>query len=332
MILDQLLTLRVQSREGWRPLSGWAAFFVRLGFNVGRHTNQDRKLTVAVAVPTRAVAAAFAAAGIVAGEISRGLADDPGTRPFEELLLLPPGTPVLLERAGRQFRGVVVGPATLAGESWIGVRIQHEKTGGETHYVRSADSGRISVGDNESLPLPGRPQGVAVTPRPAFVRQAFGYQGFDKVTGETNLDCLLLGRSGRLKEELASFQVGLPGTRGLIEGYLNDFVRTRQVLGPGRTYRGFIASPTTPSPRPALTAAKPRTVVFDGGSGFLKWRHHWRGAHWLVVLDRTDARCAETVAALNGDYESKSSGVATDLASIPRPDSIELTAFYTLRA
>ena len=90
-------------------------------------------------------------------------------------------------------------------------------------------------------------------------------------------------------------------------------------------------SPSASKLRSSLASTKPACVIFDGASGFLKWRHNWRSSDWLVLLDRTDLRCLDGATAVNDEYESRSLALATELSSVPRPESVELTAFYGRR-
>jgi hypothetical protein len=144
----------------------------------------------------------------------------------------------------------------------------------------------------------------------------------------TSLDCLIVGKAGRLKSELGGVKLGIQlNGRTVEEGRLDDIARTRQVTGPRRTYRSSIVSSTSRL-HPLLSSARPRCVVFDGATGFLKWRHNWRGSHWVLVLDKTDPRCADGAIAVNDEYEGRSLGVVPELSSLKRPPSVEFTAFY----
>jgi hypothetical protein len=164
--------------------------------------------------------------------------------------------------------------------------------------------------------------------RPGFLRSLLGLEGFQTLSSAASLDCLIVGSAGSLKSELGDVRLAMRGHDERIEeGRLNDIIRARQVLGPRRTYRSFIVSSTARLPS-VLSNAQPTCIVFDGGAGFLKWRHHWRRSHWLIVLDKTDPRCAEAVTAVNQEYEGRSLGLATELSSLKRPPSVDLTAFY----
>jgi hypothetical protein len=325
-MLGRLHLLLIQDRSKWHELPEWARFFVRLGFEVGRRPAQDRRLVVAVGVPARFLAAAAASAGVVAGGVSGDTSN--AHEHFLGLCSAAEGTPVILERGGRQYLGEIHGHVKREGEVWLRVRIQDPKTGGETHLIRESQSSRVSLVNQSSGVLPKQPHGVAPISRPAFIRSLLGTEGLHRISSATALDCVIVGKAGWLKSELGGVKLGIEtGGRTVEEGRLDDITRTRQVIGPKRNYRSFIVSSTSRL-RHALSTARPRCVVFDGALGFLKWRHNWRSSHWILVLDKTDPRCSDGAIALNGEYEGRSIGIAEDLSSFKRPPAVEITAFY----
>jgi hypothetical protein len=327
-MLGRLHLLLIQDGSKWQELPEWARFFVRLGFEVGRRPLDDRRLIVAVGVPTRFLAAAAASAGVVAGAVSGEGSSRSLREHFLGLSSAVEGTAVILERGGRQYSGEIQGRVEREGEVWLRVRIQDPKTGGETHLIRESESFRVNRAEESSSLLPEQPHGVAPVPRPAFLRSLLGSEGLHRISALTSLDCLIVGKAGWLKGELGGVKLGIQTSgRTVEEGRLDDLTRTRQVLGPRRTYRSSIVSSTSRL-RPALSSARPRCVVFDGATGFLKWRHNWRGSHWVLVLDKTDPRCADAATAVNDEYEGRSLGVAADLLSLKRPPSVEVSAFY----
>jgi hypothetical protein len=325
-MLGRLHLLMIQDGGKWHELPEWARFFIRLGFEVGRRPVDQRRLIVAVGVPARFLAAAAASAGVVAGGVSGDTSN--AKEQFLRLCSAAEGTPVILERGGRQYLGEIHGHVERQEEVWLRVRIQDPKTGGETHLIRESESLRVSQVNESSGALPKQPHGVAPISRPAFIRSLLGTEGLHRISSTSSLDCIIVGKAGWLQRELGGVKLGMQtGARTVEEGRLDDLARTRQVLGPRRTYRSSIVSSTSRL-RPALSSARPRCVVFDGAAGFLKWRQNWRDSHWVLVLDKTDPRCADGATAVNNEYEGRSLGVATELASLKRPPSVEFTAFY----
>lgn len=327
-MLDRLHLLQIEDGRGWQQFPEWARFIVSLGFEVGRHPLGDRRLIVALGVPTRVLAAAAGSAGVVGGCMD---GDNQATnlrQHFQELIGSEPGTPVTLDHLGRQYSGEIQGFEVRDGEFWLRVRIQDAETGGETHFIRQTQSPRVRHAAAEPVNLPKQPHGITPVLRPGFLRSLLGHEGLQSASAATTLDCLIVGRAGPLKSELGSVKLAIrvQGERWE-EGRLNDIARARQVLGSRRNYRSFILSSTSRL-HPALSSARPKCVVFDGAMGFLKWRHHWRGSHWFVVLDKTDPRCPEGAAAVNSEYEGRNLGIAGDLSSLKRPPSVEISAFY----
>src|SRR2546426_6612202 len=147
-MLGRLHLLMIQDGGKWHELPDWARFFVRLGFEVGRRPLDQRRLIVAVGVPARFLAAAAASAGVVAGGVSGDTSS--AEQHFLELCSAAEGTPVILERGGRQYLGEIHGYLERDGEVWLRVRIQDPKSGGETHLIRESESSRVNLANESS--------------------------------------------------------------------------------------------------------------------------------------------------------------------------------------
>jgi hypothetical protein len=78
-----------------------------------------------------------------------------------------------------------------------------------------------------------------------------------------------------------------------------------------------------------LDAAQPRIVVFDGTAGFRHWKESWRGAAWVVVLDRTSAGFEEGVALIEEEYVQRATMEAAP--RVPVPHGAEVMGFWTAR-
>lgn len=324
-----LESLHLFDGRDWQLLPAWCRFFLQLGCRVGEVPVNERRLVVAVSIPTRALAAAFACAGVVAGRIFAGLSPDRWADHFALLCSVGVGTPVVLTRGPRQFQGEILGPATYAGESWIRVRIQRQDAGGETHFVPERECSRVSLLAETPSLLPGQPHGVTAVARAGFLEAVLGYDGAHALYAETSIECLVVGQVGALRREL-DLPVGvLHGEGAVEEGRLGDLARTRQVVGPGRTYRSYAVTATS-AELPAAPRPRPAVVVFDGALGFLKWRHRWSDTHWVVILDRTEPRCVDGANELNARYAGRSLGLAQDAASLPRPRAVEVMAYWEL--
>src|SRR5436190_669448 len=186
-MLGRLHLLMIWDGGKWHELPEWTRFFIRLGFEVGRRPVDQRRLIVAVGVPARFLAAAAASAGVVAGGVSGETSN--AREQFLALCSAADGTPVILERGGRQYTGEIHGHVERAGEVWLRVRIQHPKTGGETHLIRESESSRVNLVNEPSGVLPEQPHGVAPISRPVFIRSLLGTGGLHRISSATALDC-----------------------------------------------------------------------------------------------------------------------------------------------
>ena len=87
-------------------------------------------------------------------------------------------------------------------------------------------------------------------------------------------------------------------------GTLNHLLRLRGSGVARGAYRTDVLA--AQASRIAASLEGPPHVVFDGASGYLRWRGRFAGSHAVVVLDRTDPRYDEAARQLHLDYVRRS--------------------------
>jgi hypothetical protein len=108
---------------------------------------------------------------------------------------------------------------------------------------------------------------------------------------------------------------------------LSDVLRIRKLLHAGQPYRSEVVSSIGRRAPTDVGNDVPFAVVFDGATGFLKWRHLWPQANWVVALDHTEPRCDEAAAAVDALYQDRAVGGPVPLLLPELPGRVDLAAF-----
>lgn len=307
-------------------LPSWAHFHLELGRIVGSQSRGHQRLVVGLALPTRVFAPVLVGTGIVAARIQTKSKLDQKAH-FDSICTLFVGAPVYLEVRGRSLRAQFRECTTQLGERWAKIYVP---SSGETHFVAANEAFRVLVPDtaatNKGNELPSR---IAIQKR-RFLRHAFGRDALVNITRESRLDCVLVGRKSVLSEEAAGFVVttrSRTDPNSFFAANLKHVLRVRRLLGPGQPYRSEIVSTSIQRVPSTQQLGVSHTVIFDGTSGFVKWRHLWPDSHWIVIMDLTEPRLTEAAEIVNALYRDKAIGNRMPLSLPPLEGRVELIAF-----
>lgn len=315
--------LRVLADGGWQPLPHWAQFLTSLGAGV-RSAEQDR-LTVAVALPTQSAAAAFVLAGIALARTCEYLEFDVAAH-FEYLSALPVGTPVEIHNYGQHTRqrGRLRGRAVISGIKYIRIQTSEVNKGNDETLFPAERVSRIAVlQDGKTMARQfGKRTVTAATP---LIKALMDPETAFRYVNGTNLETIVIGRRSTIIQELSSIHVATDSVSSdMVPGTLQELVRLH--VRDQQPYQSRVFPPGNRGMNRVARQLTPRVVVFDGASGFLRSRHHWRATHWVVLLDRTDVRFEEAAEVINGLYLERS-GEAR-LSRLPQPPlGVELCLF-----
>lgn len=308
------------------PLPAWARYLAELGSLVGTDHKTSDRLVLAVGLPTRVYAVPIIAAGIVAVRTRLEPTTD-GAAHFDTVCTAPPSTPVLLEIGGRRMKGTFLGPLAYRGQRWARVKLAN----GETHSVGEADALRIAIPSLGVLASPQHllPTGTIVQRR-GFLRQALGRAALTNITRESRLECVLVGRRSVLCHEATELRVAIPSAadpKRMHRARLSDVLRIRKLLRAGQPFRSEVVSAIGRRASADAGDDVPFAAVFDGATSFLKWRHLWPQSHWVVVLDRTEPRCAEAAGVVDALYQDRAVGGPVPVPIPGPPGRVDLAAF-----
>lgn len=317
--------LRFQDGREWRCLPRWAQFLVQLGSSLAQARTDDRKIIVAVSLPTSSFAAAFVALGRILSEQIEDPAKSALDAHFQHLAGLKCGTPLVYFNGEALYRGPFLGITRCHDEDCVRIGIK----GGTCFVPRSR--GLLVELQPESEGRSGvvTSKGRLKNPKP-FVSQFLSLAEHYRVLCSTTKSVLIVGEKNRLRTELQSpFQI--PNGNRSYEGTLQDLIRVAKfsaggigcradVLARSRGYRGAanLAAPST------------KLVVLDGAVSVIKWGHAFPHSDSVSLISRTDGDFATAMDLANTRYLNRFDDCVLPGLSGP-PPGIEIMAHVERR-
>ncbi|MEQ8974167.1 MAG: hypothetical protein RIE73_27700 [Coleofasciculus sp. C1-SOL-03] len=326
--LEQVTSKRSQLyTDEWTPLPNWGTFFIELGRRVAEWETGSNRLVVALAIPTRAYAAALTAFGVVVtrATLSNSQIEDTN-KYFERLCNLSQGTPVTFFNKGRKFKGFYEGLDKSRGQRRLRIRVESRKTGGLTYLVPLEEAHKIEIRTSPIRNLPKKQNGRKIFAHSKFLEDILGVEKAKTCFNESQLDCIILGKRNLLNKEIKQTNFALNPSFKKI-GVLQDVLRVRHFFSTDNpAYRSEVFS-VTARKRPSLSDSKiPFVTIFDGASSFIKCRDDWRSSHWIILLDRTEIHFQEAVDIVNQDYINRVD--EEEIPNLPsRPPGVELVNY-----
>jgi hypothetical protein len=309
------------------PLPDWGNFFIELGRRVAESETDKNRLVVALAIPTRAYAAALTAFGVVLtrATLSSDKIDDTNEY-FERLCNLPQCTPVTFLNKGRKLKAFYEGVEKISGKRRLRIRVESCTTGGLTHLIPLEESRHIEIRNTPILNLPKKQKGRKIAANSKFIEDVLGDELASTYVEKSQLDCVIIGKRNFLETEITKINfASTPSFKKL--GVLQDVLRVRSFFSTdNQACRSEVFSVTSKKCHSLPDGRVPFVTIFDGASSFIKWRDDWRSSHWIILLDRTEIHFQEAVDIVNQDYINR-----VDEEEIPNlpslPPGVELVNY-----
>jgi len=312
--------LYYRHEQGWKPLPEWGQRLLGLGQWAVR-TRSDEARVVALAVPSRGFAASLVGTGAVlaAVPIQSESPDDPDAY-FEMLATLPAGTPVTLREGVRKKRGILLGVRNHNGAPVLRVQVEHSRGGGLTHALPPSLSLRVQplAKDLTAGDLPKSQKGRKVVRRTDLLESLLpGLSAFEYAQ-RSQMHCVIVGNARLLRSDIAKTEIGArrPRRHAIRSGYFQDILRVRRFLPPSTDYKCEVLPVLKDSTEDEEVRQAP-LVLFDGAEGYLRWRHIWPQADWLVMLDRTARSFDDGVAGLVQEWTRRADDLTGEDFLIP---------------
>lgn len=320
---DNLPDLYYLSDNKPELLPEWACFFIRLGRQLAVVPNDDSRIVIGLAIPTRVLACSLVATGIVLAK--SGSRNPIDTTQMEYIRALKPDTPVYVRRDNnRKLRGVVENFKEINGEQYIVIRTGKMET---RQYPLNRYASRITV-SNWDVSLPKYQQRGHLVEAPGkFLQCCLGTNLAHSYILDSSFEALLIGKRSVIEPEVSDspFSCGVSDKTAGISGYLQEILRVRQFSGANKSYRIQWISSSNTTPEKEIGSQVPPIVIFDGAVAYMNLSSKWQSAHQIVLLDRTERQFVEGIGLLNQNYAYRLAG---DFAfPIKIPTSLEMLVY-----
>ena len=311
---------------GWETVPDWGAFLLSLGAFAATYPKTNTRLVVGAALPTRAYAAAFVGTGVVYHRIVSAGPRLPADSYFQQLCELEPNTPVKLFCGNKTSEGKFVGCIEKLGHMGVEVQLTNKSGGRASQWIPAKDCLRIEVLDGQGNELREKLKWKNVKDVSPFARRLLGDENVQEFNTRSRLECLLVGRLNLLHEEITGMNFACAPPLEEEQGVLQDVLRVRKFLGVGQAFRSEAVAAGGQDAAEEAGELKPHVTVFDGSTGFAKWRDYCRDSHWVVLLDRTEPGFEGAAALLNAEYSNRVG--EEKLEELPEvPAGLEVVAF-----
>jgi hypothetical protein len=261
-------------------------------------TNEStsKRTVVGLALPARAYVASLVAFGITMGKFASSSRDLEATRRFQQLCELKSNTPLFYRRNGQLIKVFFDGREEMNGEVKLCL-----STKGERYWITPKQALRVEFPAKDFSTMPKRPF-RRVKDRPSqFLASLFDVPTARTIVSQSSLDSLIIGSSSQLKEEIQARPIATRTEEEFVPGFLQDVIRVRRFSKRAQTYRSEIYH--VHSKECENTGQEiPSVVIFDGGTGFSKWKDFWRQSNWIVLFNQTEAGFDVAVQAFNDEY------------------------------
>lgn len=327
-----LENLFYRNENAWAEAPAWARYF----FDVAAaHASAEDAPSVAgprsilcLAVPSRSYAAALAACGIVITRAALPVEQPSPAKHFELICNLPEETPVSLLNGRKKLKGLFVGCDDHQGMKFARIMVNQKSAGGGSYLIPEAGALRVEVLPAGPVNLPKRQNGRPIPQVADLARHILGDEQALALARRPRPECLIVGRVNILRREITETEFAISSDHTAYhEGRLQDILQVRRFLNGNVPYRSDICRVNGKAPVFANEGVTPSFVIFDGATGFIRWRDHLRDSNWMVILDKTDARFREAADVLNQAYLNRIDD--NGLVNLPSPPAgVDVMNFY----
>lgn len=325
----------------WYAVPSWAGFHELVGRLAARGVMGRSRLVIALAVPNRYMAAPMLGLGAILAVSERELSGVTATQRFSELKALP-NTAVLrfISPGGDSPRlGTFGGTQVIGGVEYVKI---HSRDKGKPcafyeplHYATNIQRTTLTP---DEIPSNGRGRKARAASH-QFWLSFLPHSDLEAFNRDARVECVLFGNGPQLRNELSEVRFRVPLDAGKsAEGTFNDLLRVRKYSNSTGPSWSDVHSTSGAKSLPERMKLAPRVVVFDGPTGFLRWRKYYPDSAWIVVLDKNDPQYDEGVDELNAEIAMNSSDdnvlcVGDDLPpGVTIPPGVEVTAFFLAQA
>lgn len=327
MSVTEPMVLHFEDSGNWSSLPVWAEYFINIGRQIVLSPKTESRMVTALIVPTRAYAAVFISLGVVVSEAALMNSDSPLVH-FENLLGLPPGSPVIYRPGkGKVLKGLILRQEEGDGKT-IRVQVNSKAGGGLTHLIKESHAHQVQPAGGGVVKLPKDQKPNKKRIANTFVDLLLGENDPVQLRLKSKGVCALVGHKKPLDQEIRKtpFSVLVNG-ESYVKGNIQDILRLNEFVTPQQSHRSILIPIGSNPPSPDLVSGVEFGVVFDGAKGFLKWGNIWQKQHLVIVLDRTETHFDEAIAAINTRFSQNRIKGEVEIPKEDPPSGTEVLAF-----
>lgn len=280
----------------WKTLPLWGQLLFDLGCSLGSLNSSENRIVVGVALPTRAYAAPLTAMGVVAGKLSLTTSGDDALTRFQQIASLTIGTSLIYRKPDKVVKGTFEGIEEDKGCSTIRLR-----AGSQYYLLPPSLALQVEIPTKEFTSPPKRADRRTSNEVSPFLSLFLGKEAAKAVTLQSEIDCVMIGSLGRLKEEVNETQFAVKDSSGaFISGTFQDVIRVRR-FSSHEAYRSDVYHVHS-NENVGSYQEIPLVAIFDGATSFLKSREIWHDSHHIALFDQTEPEFDAGVQAFNEDF------------------------------
>lgn len=281
--------------DGWNELPAWCNYYIEIGKWITNLKTRNT-LVIVLSVPLRIFVAAFIATGYISGRNFKKRINY--NKYFKMLSSLPYGTPLVFLDRGRKKIAIFKGTEMVLGEKKVKIQVENSSSGGLTYMLPPEKAGNLVVANIAEVSLPANQKGKPLPVNHDFIKAFLNVNDTTHFVMQSELDCLIIGQTATLREELTINKFCLSKRGKRIEGRLQDILIAKKFSPNAIGHHCDIVSVIRTS-ESAQQGSKYPLIIFDGPTAFLNGSSLFKSDIQVIVLDRTARDYPEAVRQLN---------------------------------
>lgn len=292
-------------------MPAWGKFFINIGRWIAEKTSQNSRYVIGLSIPVRNYAAALTAFGVVQAKSVNYQINISNQAKFDKFCNLRNGRRVLFNYNNNEWiEAVFDGVCKDYKDPLLKIKVKSNNYANKrskqtepdtTHFVSKQDINKITLFHNPAINNIAYKKTQTITVN-EFLNCCLNTNCGIHVYTKAKLDCYLIGNIKILKDEITKAKFAYSSNNKFKIGTLQDVLRVRNFLQPSDIYAYTTEVVSSFSNTLPVFTEIPYVTIFDGASGFIKWRDNCYDSNQIVLLERTEKRFEEAVNIINYEY------------------------------
>lgn len=322
-VMEMGLNMYYKDTGRWLPIPTWSSFFISLGETLAKRSNENKRWTVALALPTKAFIAPFIGIGVLYSIFMKSSPNDLLEAHFQTLASLEKYTFVWYRKNKRVLKAKFLGVADFQGEQRLLIQTQSTEAGGLTEYISKKDALDVQISPNQSSRLPNNQRGRTVTTQSPLTDIIFGAHS-QALLKQSETKLCFVGGKEQLESEITEAQFAVPEGDQFIRGTLNDLLRIRQFQQSVDPYQSEFVSSQARNNETEFSLNSSSIVIYCGSNGYLNWKEDFLYKNSVIILDRVEPQFELAAEEVNNQYIQSNRITSSELDLGVMPGGIEL--------